>query len=62
LAITRSSLYTIVSKLGMRMIGDEVFKFIVQPKAAHCEPLPSTCNTLVIGQLDSVFAGQAIPM
>jgi hypothetical protein len=62
LAFTRSSRYTLASKLGMRMIGDQAFSFIVLPRAAHCDALPGTCNTLVIGQLDSAFAGQAKPM
>jgi hypothetical protein len=62
LAFTRSSRYTLASKLGMRMIGDRLFSFIVLPRAAHCDASPGTCNTLVIGLLDSTFAGQAKPM
>jgi hypothetical protein len=62
LAFTRSSRYTLASKLGMRMIGDQLFSFIVLPRAGHCDASPGTCNTLVIGQLDSTFAGQAKPM
>jgi hypothetical protein len=62
LAFTRSSRYTLASKLGMRMIGDQTFSFIVLPRSAHCDAPPGTCNTLVIGQLDSTFAGQAKPM
>jgi hypothetical protein len=60
--LTRSSVYSIGSKLGMQLIRDQMFSFVVVPEHALCNPFPRTCNTFVFGKLDSIFAGQATPM
>jgi hypothetical protein len=60
--LTRSSIYSIGSRLGMQLIQDQMFLFVVEPESALCDPWPRTCNTFVFGKLDSIFAGQATPM
>jgi hypothetical protein len=62
LIFTRSSMYSIVSKLGLHAVQGTSFLFTVLPKSPYCHPAPSKCNTLVIGELDSTFAGQAKPL
>ena len=62
LSLTRSSVYNIASRLGMQLIRAEVLTFVVLPQPALCEPSPGICNTLVIGDLNSTFAGQAKSM
>jgi hypothetical protein len=61
-SFTRSGFFRIESTLGARLIQDQPFSFVVDPKDAHCVPAPGACNTLAIGLLDTVFAGQAKSM
>lgn len=60
LSITRSATYSIESKLGLRIVENKAFSFVVSPQAALCDA--GKCNTLVIGVIDSMFAGQAKSM
>ncbi len=62
LSITRSATYSITSKFGMRIIENRPFSFVVTPKAALCKAAPSTCNTVVVGDMDSFLAGSARSM
>ncbi len=62
LSITRSATYVITSKLGLSIIDNRPFTFVVIPKAALCRAPPSACNTVVVGEMDSFLAGSARSM
>jgi hypothetical protein len=62
ISITRSATYSITSRFGMRVIENRPFSFVVTPKAAFCKAAPSTCNTVVVGEMDSFLAGSARSM
>jgi hypothetical protein len=59
---TRSSVYSIESKIGSRIIEGRSFTFYVAPKPPLCLPAPGACNTFAIGDFDSTLAGQAKPL
>jgi hypothetical protein len=62
LSITRSATYSITSKFGLRIIENRPFSFVVTPKAAFCKAAPGTCNTVVVGDMDTFLAGSARSM